>query len=91
MNKGLEALEIIKNWKLFIDFEIDTNGMKEFGKEIEIIEKELKVLEIIKDKVMNSFLVSLESDRGYRIYDAEGYEYIEITKEEYDLLKEVLE
>ncbi len=60
------------------------------------VAKKLKALEIIKRTAMK--LVSLEdSESGicfngrYAIYDNELYQSIDITKEEYDLLKEVLE
>ena len=56
--------------------------------------KELKALEIIKRTAMK--LVSLEDDttickKGrYAFYDSELYQSVDLTKEEYDLLKEVL-
>ena len=59
MSKGLEALEKIKNWKLFVDFEIDIDAKKEFGEEIEIIETELKRLEE-ENKYLRSDLENLD-------------------------------
>lgn len=61
---------------------------------IEVVaEKKLKALEIIKEKVM-PFVELVDrtnyKENCYRVYDNEGYEYTNITKEEYDLLKEVL-
>jgi hypothetical protein len=54
--------------------------------------KSLKALEIIKEKVMP--LVNLDEGElckdHYRVYDGELYMYTELTKEEYDLLKEAL-
>lgn len=53
--------------------------------------KKLKALEIIKEK---GNFISFEYDKyddKYYIYDNEFYAHNEITKEEYDLLKEVFE
>lgn len=51
----------------------------------------VKALKIIKEKVMS--LVSLDDGKicngHYRVYDGELYMHNELTKEEYDLLKEV--
>lgn len=51
----------------------------------------LKALEIIKDKIMP--LVNLDDGElcecHYRVYDNELYGHTELTKEEYDLLKEI--
>lgn len=52
--------------------------------------KALKALQIIKEK---GNFISLEYDKyddKYYIYDNEYYMHNEITKEEYDLLREVL-
>lgn len=49
------------------------------------IEKKLKALEIVKEKIMP--LVQLYDNR---VYDNEDYEYRELTPEDYKLLKEVL-
>ena len=60
----------------------------------EIIEKQLKALEIIKRTALK--LVSLEDDtticrKGrYAFYDSELYLSEDVTKEEYNLLKEIL-
>ena len=67
--KGLEALEKV----------IKTYFIHNMDKELDIIEKELKALEIIKKHI---------SINGYRIF-SDGYEW-ELPQEEYDLLKEVL-
>ena len=86
MNKGLEALEVIKIYKLFskgsntpqyIDLQ------KCFPKEWGIIEKELKALEIIKE----CCIVAEYPDTTYELAFCRK---ICIEKEEYDLLKEVL-
>ena len=62
--KGLEALEKIRNWKCFIDFEIDTNGNKEFGKEIAIIEKELKEKEELEIMYSNCVIESAKQKKA---------------------------
>ena len=68
MNKGLEALKVI------YDLEDLQGGRDEFWKAYRIIEKELKALEIIKEKL---------SPLG-------RYTFLPMTQEEYELLKEVL-
>ena len=80
MSKELEALENIKHY--------DTRfGLHE--DDYKIIETALKALEIIKEKGNFIFLDYCEYDNKYYIYDNEMYQNNEITKEEYDLLKEV--
>ena len=94
--KGLEALEKIRNWKCFIDFEIDTNGNKEFGKEIAIIEKELKALEIINNKDVNTIII--KNTNNFDDYNKsllitstkKNAKYRFLIQKEYDLLKEIL-
>lgn len=61
--------------------------------EFELIEKTLKALEIIKNKCEielgeenGSYYLHIDYDYGYDL----GSVYIELTQEEYDLLKEVL-
>lgn len=73
MNKTWEALENIKKTLEFIDFK-SRNGLGVYANQtdLNIIEKDLKALEIIKNKC-SPYLLDL------------------LTKEEYDLLKEVLE
>lgn len=53
--------------------------------------KQDKILRIIKEKVMP--LVSLDyqperKGKEYRVYDSELYQYTDLFKEQYDLLKE---
>ena len=47
---GLEALDKLKNEHIFIDFELDFNIGEQYKNELDAIEKELKVLAIIKEK-----------------------------------------
>lgn len=79
MNKGLEALEKIIQYN---DLKNPVRGQTEL---IDTIETELKALEIIKSKEILSVLE--ESGRYYLVANMTG---IEITKEEYELLKEAL-
>ena len=96
---GLEAFyrqkELIEH---YTDLDV-SNWLGDFNE----IEKELNALKIIKDKAM--ILLNLEEedwdvwDNGirtgevvhkYLVYDNECYEHIELTKDEFDLLREVL-
>ena len=82
--KGLEALEKIrqfhKDWKLLFN-----------KKELDIIEKELKALEIIKKKRVDikDLINEFDWSDGLTSYN-ERTNHIPLTQEEYDLLKEVL-
>lgn len=72
MSKGLEALNRLRNHK---PYDIEPN--------LDIIEKELKALEIIKD----CCIVAEYPDNTYELAFCRK---ICIEKEEYELLKEVL-
>lgn len=91
MSKGLEALKLVK-WKL------EDEGI--LGKEYElcdIIEKELKALEIIKNKKVDIHTLYRDSDIIGDTFDYynnsmllnRGKQY-ELTQEEYDLLRGLL-
>lgn len=84
MSKGLEALEKITNYKC--------NSMSEKIECKEIIEKELKVLEIIKEKVKIEFNDHYFgfANNYYIIVNNGALNPIKATKEEFDLLMEVL-
>ena len=103
MSKGLEALEnVAEDYKdLVIEHyyasDINKNKRNELfyklDKDFETIKKELKALEIIKNKGVNVWLFCY----GYTLtdYDNElkkyaGYYERKLTQEEYELLKEVL-
>ena len=90
MSKGLEALEIIKGALVEIEYDeeegVILSAWQEHEEETKIIEKELKALEI-----MTKSLEIGEEDFFYD--DKENIYYFigsEISKEKYDLLKEVL-
>ena len=77
MSKGLEALQRIKNRLYPLEIE-ETN----------IIEKELKALEIIKEKRVDiGWLIRSKNCSKYNLGVGESQA---LKKEEYDLLKEVL-
>lgn len=83
-SKGLEAFYNIKDEMLEW-----TEGYEE---DLDIVEKELKALEIIRNKEINIHALLLHLKRfdfpdGYNALVGEKYR---ITQEEYDLLKEVL-
>ena len=92
MSKGLKELkEIELKWQY---------GVFTFVPNFEIIEKELKALEIIKNKP-NIEIVNIINSKDYETYieneklfcadnDIEYKEETMATQEEYDLLKEVL-
>lgn len=83
MSKGLEALESIKK-RFYWEYELCEN-LNQMKDETSIIEKELKVLEIIKNTWKLSFF-----DEEQMITIDNCYSIIFYDKEEYDSLKEVL-
>lgn len=106
MSKDLTPLEVFyKGKRILAKYEHDTKDhlieidLKQSEWNIIDIalkdaEKNKKALEIIKNKCQ---FFSLESDEDdfcpkghYRVYDAELYQFNELTKEEYELLREML-
>ena len=85
MTKGLEALKHFEN-------ELIQNGNYDF-KDIDTIEKELKALEIIKEKRIDvNYLIYLLEENLEENYKKELIlNDFDLTQEEYNLLKEVLE
>lgn len=90
MTKGLEVWYLVKKYlekehhKIFKE-DIPLKSIE--GMPLDIIEKELKALEIIKSKELNVFFI--------KRYTREDFNFMcryeqRLTKEEYDLLKEVL-
>lgn len=90
MSKGLEALDFIK----FDTQEVDCAGCLIYDEQFNIIEKKLKVLDIIKKKKVNvaDEIFDMSNYTEYITYcSEESYadEYM-LTQEEFDLLKELL-
>lgn len=91
MSKGLAILEDLKN--AFTghcrELKCETNYIQVCEHKFSKIEKELKALEIIKEKEVNVYdFKEYESKYEYNKHTKE--EFQELTQEEYDLLKEVL-
>lgn len=82
MSKGLEALKKIKNW-------LYTHDLQELC-DIDIIEKELKALEIIKKKnvSISAFKLNVSLETYIIWWTTKREEWL--TQEEFDLLKEIL-
>ena len=88
MSKGLEILE---NAKKRDGLPLNTNFAPITEKEIEIIEQELKALEIIREKNVDiQTLKRTNNVYEYNSYVAKGLGEKPLTQEEYDLLKEVM-
>ena len=95
MSKGLEALESLRE-------RVNTNdygfGFADYdpqaGAECDVIEKELKALEIIRKKFVNLTVFRMTSfmkKEGVDCYNVHfSSEEMHLTSEEFDLLKEVL-
>ena len=79
----LKALEKIRQAEYFVDFELDTTVGKDYKNELDIIEKSLKALEIIE----KCCLLGAYPNGTYELAFSTK---IDITKEEYDILKEIL-
>lgn len=96
MSKGLEALEIIKGALVEVEYDeeedIILSAWQEHEEEINIIEKELKAFEIIKNKGVEVGLVMIcNTYQDYEKWYINNHVGMQkLTQEEYDLLKEVL-
>ena len=89
MSKGLEALKTFLRW-----FDDEHWGLDEVIKETDeykVIEKELKALEIVKEKFVN--FVLLKEAKNVQEYNNGVYYFpiMRLTQDEFDLLKEVFE
>ena len=83
MSKGLKALEKLANYKC--------SSMSEKIECKEIIEKELKALEIIKEKRVDvELLMKTESAKDYNKYSKNVNQSHNLGQRQYDFLKEVL-
>lgn len=103
MSETLKSFNLIKSkLLLLLDFEDeDFDEIEEALKEVEhtlmfeVLER--KALITLKDKNVNKItkrqLVYLEEkeneEKRYRLYDSHHFEYRPLTKEEFDLLKEL--
>ena len=89
----MTAFEALKEIKKGISYGFyDGKSLGYYKKHFELIKKELEALEIIKENVMS--FVSLEYEdycNEYRVYDNEMYQYKILSKEKFNLLKEVLD
>ena len=82
MSKGLKALEVFK------DLNRDYETWECYTEEIDIIEKELKALEIIKENRVDVYALVIAYDLND--YNEMVRNVYKITQEEYEFLKEVL-
>ena len=86
MSKGLEAL---KELRKLLAYEMDDIN---FMNECKTIEKELKVLEIVKRKIKEAdIIIRKEKNYCYAWDNLMGCVLCELTESECDLLEEVLE
>ena len=95
-SKPLEVWSLVKKYMnayhhQAINEKVDVETVE--GHPISIIEDSLKALEIIKNKnlLWDIDWQPYEKDGDYRAWDNEYFASIKLTKEEYELLKEVLE
>lgn len=89
MNKVLEALLVIYNSQDIM------GGYDDFWKAFRVIEKAIKVLEIIKKKRVDITTLfdcrdAQEYNRWVGVRSHYSYRPFEITQEEFEILKEVL-
>ena len=88
MGKGLEALERIKdNLAVFVN---DDYHYEDYANDINLIEKELKALEIINKKDINVGAFKELDLEHYNMYARDILGLRPLTQEEYNLLNEVL-
>lgn len=92
MSKGLEALERIG--KCYVNSESkDLMFTDDYGDDYDIIERELKALEIIKKKRVACDLLTNPDVTDYKKYNShcDKYDFIvPLTEEEFNLLKGIL-
>ena len=97
MLKGLKELEKIKELDILYDYEMTESGeeyMLEQDIDLYIIEKELKALDIIKNKLLVGCFSKEDNYSNYAMaITMSGDETLKknmMTEQEYNLLKEVL-
>ena len=79
--KGLKSLEIIEN-----EYSIDESVF--YKEDFKQVRKELKALEIIKKKTVDIWLIQKKTLKQYNLLVDESRQ---LTEEQFNLLKEVLE
>ena len=86
MSNGLQKLE---NIILYLNAN-EPKGL--YCEHIEVIKKELEALDLIRKKYIywDIQYQPYEKHNDYRAWDSEAYYSVKLTKEEYDLLTEVL-
>ena len=98
MSKELVALKYFKSAynsflkttnDMFCQITISREQANEFVEEVEAVEKKVKALEIIKNKLVDVF--KLYNCNTIEKYNQSQYRDCMLTKEEFNLLKEVLE
>lgn len=87
MSKGLKALKTILQW--FDDEHLGLDENVKESEEYQTIEKELKALEIIKNKFEISKPIGIDIENN-TVSCGSLIQKKDLTQEEYDLLKEVL-
>ena len=87
MTKELEALEKIKEYLTRYNDTDDIRGI-DYENEVNVLEKSLKALEIIKNKKIDVVLFNDCPDLDE--YNEWASDKSQLNKEQYDLLKEVL-
>ena len=91
MTKGIKALKEIKRLNTYCrdtgryDILID----KQYNESYDIIEKELKALELIKEKDVRPSDILMNKDYDAYMFDRTYQEGWTLIKEEFDFLKEV--
>jgi len=96
MSKGLRALDIIANYQVIIDYEKDETStiQEQLPNSCNIIENELKALDIIKEKRVDITTLmdccnAEEYNRWVHIRSHYSYRPFELTQEEFDSLKKI--
>ena len=93
MSKGLEAFERIQCNYVHV-FKARENGKTQLVHDLNTIKKEIKALEIIKEKqvdIVGVLIYAFKEKKGCEFYNSyTSKEEHKLTQEEYDLLKEVL-
>ena len=89
MIKGLEALTELRNIRQETYYALDIKLDDKIDEDLDTIEKELKALEIISNKVVDIFAIKKSKNiAGYLMI--KNFLCGVLTQEEYDLLNEVL-